>query len=187
MLCRDWFRLVLGVSLWSSCASDVHVEPEVAVRASPLELECAAAAADVTSDVFSILSSTDPLDPSRPQAYGSEHCTGFVFEFENPDEEEWRGAWIQASGESSASSDVLGESRCPGRTLEADYWGFQKREWTKLASTSGSGVFEPGATATTGHCRLDGLIEHAGTYEKLRIVARVAQGAETYPMYACVW
>jgi hypothetical protein len=179
--CRrhDWFWLALGAVFMSSCASEVLVSDEVGARASSLELECAAAPAGVTADIVSILSSIEPLDPSQPQAYETERCGGFIFEFDNPDEEALRGAWIQAG----ARSGVLDERECRDRVLDADYWGFKDRAWSKLATSSSSAGFEP----DTQDCRLEALIEHAGTFEKLRIVARVSDGSETYPMYACVW
>jgi hypothetical protein len=114
-------------------------------------------------------------------------CAGFIFEFDNPDEESLRGAWVQASGESTLSSDALGEIRCANRGVEAEYWGFKDREWARLDASSTSATFEAGELAGTGYCHLEALIEHEGTFEKLRIVARVADGADTYPMYACVW
>jgi hypothetical protein len=180
-------RLVLGVSLLSGCAREELDASNVGVWTSALELDCAAVPPDVTGDVSSILSSVEPLDPSQAQVYGSEHCAGVVFELDNPEDEPLRGAWIQASGESNSSSDVLSESQCPDRALEAEYWGFKDREWSKLAFASQTAVFEPGPDSQTGYCGLDAVIEYAGTFEKLRIVARVTQGSDTYPMYACVW
>ena len=180
-------QLALGLLLSSSCAIEERVSHSVGVRASPLELACATAAADALGDVTSILGSIEPLDPSQPQSYGSDECAGFIFEFDNPDVEPLRGAWIQASGESVVNPEALGESLCPERVLEADYWGYKDREWSKLASASTSASFEPGEIAGLGYCRLEGLIEEEGAFEKLRIVAHVTDGAETYPMYACVW
>ena len=180
-------QLVLGVLLSSSCTNEGRVMSTVGVRVSALEHTCATAPADVFGDVTSIPSSVEPLDPAQPQSYGSDSCAGFIFEFDNTDAEALRGAWIQASGESSASEDALGESQCPGRVLEADYWGYQAREWSLLASSSTTASFEPGELAGTGYCRLEAVIEHAGAFEKLRIVARVTKGSDSYPMYACVW
>jgi hypothetical protein len=180
-------RLVLGVSLLSGCASEELDTNNVGVWSGALELECASVPGDVSGDVSAILSSVEPLDPSQPQAYGSKHCAGVIFELDNPEAEPLRGAWVQASGESTSSSDVLSESQCPGRALEAEYWGFKDREWSKLAFASNTAVFEPGPDSQTGYCGLDAVIEYPGTFEKLRIVARVTQGSDTYPMYACVW
>ncbi|HET6339680.1 MAG TPA: hypothetical protein VFG30_41000 [Polyangiales bacterium] len=181
------FRLVLGVSLLSGCAAGELDTSNVGVWSGALELECAAVPANVTGDVISILSSVEPVDPSQPQAYGSEHCAGVIFEFDNPEDEPLRGAWVQASGESMSSSDVFSESRCPERALEAEYWGYKDREWSLLAFASNTAGFEPGPDSQTGYCGLDALIESPGTFEKLRIVARVTQGSDTYPMYACLW
>jgi hypothetical protein len=178
---------VLGLLLGSSCASEQLVPSEVEVRASPLELGCAAVPADVFGDVTSVLASIEPLDPSQPQPYGSDACAGFVFEFDNPDEEPLRGAWVQASAWSGAGSTALSESQCSGRTVEADYWGYKDREWSKLTSASETARYERDESSATGYCRLEALIEHAGAFEKLRISARVSDGVETYPMYACVW
>jgi hypothetical protein len=180
-------RLVLGVSLLSGCAGEELDTNNLKVSTGALELECASVAADLIGDVSSILSSVDPLDPSQLQVYGSEHCTGVIFEFDNPEAEPLLGAWIQASGTSTSSSDVLSESQCPARALEAEYWGFKDREWSKLAFAANTAAFEPGPDSQTGYCGLDALIEYPGTFEKLRIVARVTQGSDTYPMYACVW
>lgn len=179
------FCLVLGVLVSQGCATELA--REVGASSAALELECESAPAHAVGDVVSILSSIEPLDASQPQDYGSNDCAGVVFEFDNPDGEPLRGAWIQASGESSDDTDVLSESRCPERVLEADYWGYKKRKWSKLASASVSASFERGRTSESGYCRLDALIEHPGTFEKLRIAARVTQRSETYPMYACVW
>jgi hypothetical protein len=172
--------------LLAGCASE-HVISDVGGWTGALELECGSVSADVSGDVTSILSSIEPLDPSQPQAYGSDRCLGVIFEFDNPDEEPLRGAWIQASGVPNSSSDVLRESLCPDRALEADFWGYKDREWSKLESLSQSGIFEAGPAFESGYCRLDALIDHPGTFEKLRIVARVTHGSQTYPMYACVW
>lgn len=170
-----------------SCGSEALVAPEVGVRKSSLELDCATVPADATGDVISILPSIEPLDPSSPQTYGSERCAGVVFEFDNPDGEALRGAWIQAGGESSSSADVLSESRCPTRVLEADYWGSEGETWSRLASTASFGSFDLGLPESAGYCRLEGLIERAGAFEKLRVIARVSQGSQTYPMHASVW
>lgn len=175
-------RLALGVLLCSSCASDEVATRVVELRASPLEVACATGPADVLGDVTSILAASDPLDPLQAQAYGSESCAGYVFEFDNPDEEPLRGAWIQAGSESA-----LNEAQCSRRSVEADYWGFKDKEWTRLASAFAVATFEPNGSSDTGACRLEALIENAGTFEKLRISARVTDGSETYPMYACVW
>lgn len=149
-----------------------------------LEEGCASAPADVTGDVFAILASTDPLDPSQPQSYGNAGCSGVVFEFDNPEGEPLRGAWVQASGSSHDASDALSEARCPDRALEAEYWGFQDNEWLKLTAAGESATFNADSEA---RCALDVLMLHEGTFEKLRVVARVTQEDETYPMHACVW
>ena len=188
--CRHSARcipLALGLLVSSSCAIEEQVSNSIGLRVSPLELACATAPADVLGDFTSILSSIELVDPSQPQPYGSDECAGFIFEFDNPDVESLRGAWIQASGEAAVNPEVLGESRCPERALEADYWGFKDREWSQLAAVSTTASFEPGEIDGLGYCRLEGLIEDEGAFEKLRIVARVTDGAETYPMYACLW
>lgn len=179
--------LALGLLWSSSCAIEEPISNSIGVRVNPLELACATAPADVLGDHTSILSSVEPLDPSQPQPYGSNDCAGFIFEFDNPDVESLRGAWIQASGESVVNPEALGESGCPERALEADYWGYKDREWSQLAAVSTIAGFEPGEVDGLGYCRLEGLIEAEGAFEKLRIVARVTDGVETYPMYACVW
>lgn len=180
------FLITLGILSSWSCASE-EAGREIALRSSPLELSCATALPDLATDVTSIPSSIEPFDPSRSQAYGSSECSGFIFEFDNPDGEALHGLWIQASGESSASSDALGESQCPERELEVDSWGYEKREWSKLASSSARASFEVGGTAGTGYCRLEALIDQPGAFERYRVVARVTDGSETYPMIACLW
>ncbi|HEV7803731.1 MAG TPA: hypothetical protein VGP15_21845 [Burkholderiales bacterium] len=175
--------IIVGALLLSACASTAHDPDRVALRSGALELDCAAAAADMTGDVTAVLSSVAAFDASQPQAYGSENCGGFVFELDNAEEEPLHGAWVQASGKSSSSADLLSESHCSERLLETDYWGWKDREWVKLASASGAASFDP----STSNCDLETLIESPGTFEKLRIVARVTQGSHTYPMHACVW
>ena len=156
-------------------------ELEVTKLSRALEEGCADAPADVAGDVLAVLSSTDPLDPAEPQQYGNDACGGVVFEFDNPDEEPLHGAWVQASGATRDESDALSESRCPERTLQADYWGFKDRTWTKLMAAEETAVF------SGEDCKLDALLLQEGTFEKLRIVARVTQESQTYPMHACVW
>jgi hypothetical protein len=180
-------QLLWFVLLMPACGSDGKVVDDVAARARSLELECGSAPADFVGDFLSIPASIEPLDPARPQAYGSAGCAAFVFEFDNPEQEPLRGAWVQAGGESKADGDVLSEGECPSRTLEVDYWGYQDREWSILASARMSGRFESGEQAGTGYCKLDALIDLPNALEKLRVVARVAQESETYPMYACLW
>jgi hypothetical protein len=180
----EWSVLVLVSCLASvGCAAEATTHTDVKVLRQSLEDGCADARADLVGDVVSVLSSTDPLDPAEPQVYGSAACGGVVFEFANPDEEPLHGAWVQASGTSRSASDALSESRCPGRELQADYWGYKDKEWMKLAAAEASATFE----ADAQYCNLDALIMQEGTFEKLRIVARVTQGSETYPMHACVW
>jgi hypothetical protein len=185
--CARWIQLVWFVSLIPACGSGGAVIDGVAARRRPLELECGSAPADFEGDFLSIASSTEPLDPARPQAYGSADCAAFVFEFDNPEQEQLRGAWVQAGGESNVDGDALSEGECPSRTLEVDYWGYQDREWSILASARLSGSFESGEEVGTGYCKLDALIDYPNTLEKLRVVARVADGSESYPMYACLW
>lgn len=180
------FRLTLVILSSSSCASE-EAAREIAARGEPLELACADTPPHVSGDSLAILSSIDPFDPSRPQVYGSDACGGFVFEFDNAFGEAFRGAWVHASGQSNASSDMFGESQCPERRLEVDYWGYEKRKWSKRASSSTSGSFEPGAIAGEGHCRIEAVFDEPSTLEKYRIVARVTDGSETYPMLACLW
>jgi len=177
-----WFALLLP-----ACGHGDQVVDGLELRASPLDLECGSAPADFAGDFLEIPASIEPLDPSRPQAYGSAECAAFVFEFDNPEKEQLRGAWVQAGGESSVDGDALSASECPRRTLEADYWGYQDRAWSILASARVSGSFESGGQLRTGYCKLDALIDHPNALEKLRIVARVVQGSDTYPMYACLW
>jgi hypothetical protein len=179
--------LVLGGLLLPACA-EVEVtaaDPGLSLRA--LERTCADAPADVTGDVTAILGSIEPLDPSLAQNYGSALCTGFIFELDNPDAEPLHGAWVQAGGASLSDEDVLSESQCPGRALEAAYWGYANDEWMELAASSQVGRYDAGERPGTGHCKLEALLDHAETFEKLRIVARVSQEGETYPMYATLW
>jgi hypothetical protein len=180
-------QLALGVLFWSSCRSDELVRSEVEVRVSPLQVACATVPADVVGDVTSILASSEPVDPIRPEPYGSEQCAGVIFEFDNPDEESLHGAWIQASAGAGVIAHALSESECADRTVEADYWGYKDREWSRLGSATEAARFEPEEHSETGYCRLEALIEQAGSFEKLRIAARVTDGTDTYPMYACVW
>lgn len=175
--------IAIAAPLLPACTSAPGETHGLALRTGALELDCAAATANRTGDVTDVLSSVDAFDASQPQAYGSETCTGFVFELENSDEEPLLGAWVQASGQSSSSGDALSESRCAERVLETDYWGWKDRTWTKLTSAQQTASFDPAAD----NCDLETLIEYPGTFERLRIVARVTQGADTYPMHACVW
>jgi hypothetical protein len=169
------------------CAAEVSAPGEVAKLSRALEDGCADASADVAGDVLAVLSSIEPLDPAEPQAYGSEACGGVVFELDNPDEEPLHGAWVQASGVSLSESDALGESRCSERVLQADYWGYKDRMWMKLAAAEENAVFVADEELGGGNCKLDALLLHEGTFEKLRIVARVEQDSQTYPMHAVVW
>lgn len=180
---------VLGLMFACGCARQESAGPAIAALDRSLEEACASEPADVAGDVLAILSSTEPLDPAEPQVYGNAACAGVIFEFDNPDGEPLHGAWIQASGESRTDADVLSEAHCPERALQADYWGYKDKAWTKLASAAESASFVPSAEAAAegGYCHLDGLIMHEGAFEKLRIVARVTQDAQTYPMHACVW
>lgn len=189
---------MLSMSVWSigslsamciasaGCAAEASAT-EVAALRQALEESCADAPGAVTGDVLAILSSIDPLDPAEPQRYGNAACGGVVFEFDNPDEEPLHGAWVQASGLSRGDSDALSESRCPERTLQADYWGFKDNTWTKLAAADLSAEFVPDAERGGAYCDLDALMLQEGSFEKLRVVARVAQASQTYPMRACVW
>jgi hypothetical protein len=185
--CARSISVVWLALLVLACESGGSVVDGVAARVRPLELGCGAAPPDFVGDFLAIPASIEPLDPARPQAYGSAECAAFVFEFDNPEKEQLRGAWVQAGGESKVDGDALSEGECSSRTLEVDYWGFQDREWSILASASMSGSFESGAQVTAGYCKLDALIDHPNTLEKLRVVARVARESETYPMYACLW
>jgi len=169
------------------CTGDAALQKEAAALRRSLEDGCAEAPADVVGDVLAVLSSTDPLDPAEPQAYGSAACGGVVFEFANPDEEPLRGAWVQAGGLSSSAADALGQERCLNRELQADYWGYKDKEWTKLSAAVASATFESESQLGPAYCSLDALMLQEGTFEKLRIVARVSQESETYPMHACVW
>jgi len=175
--------VLVMASLGAACTAEVAAQREVAALTHSLEEACADAPADVAGDVLAILSSIEPLDPLEPQRYGSAACSGMVFEFDNPDEEPLHGAWVQASGQPRSDADALGELRCPDRTLQADYWGYKDKVWTKLAAAEASAVFVHDAAS----CQLDALILQEGTFEKLRVVARVMQDALTYPMHACVW
>jgi hypothetical protein len=177
-----WFVLLMP-----ACGNGGNIVNGVAARARALDLACGALPADFVGDFLSIPASIEPLDPARPQAYGSDECAAFVFEFDNPEKEQLRGAWVQAGGESRLDEGVLSEDECFGRTLEVDYWGYEDREWSILASARMSGSFESGEQSGTGYCKLDLLFDHPTALEKLRVVARVAQGSETYPMYACLW
>lgn len=170
----------------AGCAAEASAT-EVAALRQALEDSCADAPAAVAGDVLAILSSVDPLDPTQPQLYGDAACGGVVFEFDNPELEPLHGAWVQASGLSRDDSDALSESRCPVRALQADYWGFKEKSWTKLAAADESGDFVADSEQGGAYCDLDALMVQEGTFEKLRIVARVTQDAETYPMLACVW
>jgi hypothetical protein len=178
----------LGIGFASGgCSAEVSTQPEVAALSQSLEDACADAPAAVAGDVLAILSSIEALNPAEPQEYGSVACRGVVFEFENPDEEPLHGAWVQASGPSLTDSDALSERRCPERALQADYWGYKNKEWMKLAAAEESAVFVADAELGAANCELDALMLHEGTFEKLRIVARVTQESQTYPMIACVW
>jgi hypothetical protein len=170
-----------------ACTGDLSTQAKVAALVRELEPACADAPADLVGDVLAIMSSSEPYDAAAPQAYGSAACSGMVFEFANPDEEPLHGAWVQASGTSLTESDVLSESRCPERVLQADYWGYKDKTWTKLGAAEESAVFMPDAESGAATCWLDALLLHEGTFEKLRIVARVTQESLTYPMHACVW
>ena len=169
------------------CAAESSEQGVVGQLRQSLEDACAAASADVTGDVFAILSSTDPLDPAQPQGYGNADCAGVIFEFDNPDEEPLRGAWVQAGGVSQDASDALTEDRCRERSLQADYWGYKDKEWTKLIAAEESATFVAGSELGEAYCDLEALMLHEGTFEKLRVVARVTQQSQTYPMHACVW
>ena len=178
--------LVIAIAT-GGCSGELATPGEVAKLSRALEDGCADAPADVTGDVLSVLSSIEPLDPAAPQDYGSDACGGVVFEFDNTEEEPLHGAWVQASGTAEAESDVLSESRCPERVLQADYWGFKDRAWTKLAAAEETAVFAEATETGGANCQLDALMLQEGTFEKLRIVARVTQQSQTYPMHACVW
>lgn len=178
----------LGMAtVFGACTAEVSAPAKVAALTRSLEDACADVPADLVGDVLAIMSSTEPLDPAEPQAYGGTSCGGFVFEFLNPDEEPLHGAWVQASGQSRSASDALSESRCAARVLQADYWGYKDKAWTKLAAAEASADTVPNADQGGGSCALDALMLHEGSFEKLRIVARVTQDAQTYPMHACLW
>jgi hypothetical protein len=179
--------LVLGAQLLPACAAVELTEGEPGLSVRALELTCMDAPADVTGDVTAILGSIEPLDPSLPQTYGSPLCTGFIFELDNAEGEALHGAWVQAGGASVSDGDVLSESQCAARTLEADYWGYANDEWMELAASSQFGRFDAGELPDTGHCKLEALLDRAERFEKLRIVARVSQAGETYPMFATLW
>jgi hypothetical protein len=179
--------LVLGGLLLPACSEVVVTEDAPGLSVHALERTCADAPADTTGDVMAILGSVEPLDPSLPQTYGSPLCTGFIFELDNAEGEPLHGAWVQAGGASRSDEDVLSESHCSGRALEAEYWGYADREWFELAASSRVGRFAAGELPGTGDCKLEALLEHGETFEKLRIVARVSHAGETYPMYATLW
>ena len=179
---------VLAIGFVSGgCTAETSEQAEVAKLSQALEDACADAPADVAGDVLAVLPSIAPLDPAEPQEYGNVACGGVVFEFDNPDQEPLHGAWVQASGSSGEDSDALSESRCPERALQADYWGYKDRTWTKLAAAEESGVFESDSELGSESCKLDALLLREGTFEKLRVVARITQDSQTYPMHACVW
>lgn len=188
-----WVGICLAAGCWLGvgCLVDAPSGSEVSVLRSALEETCVEAPADFAGDVLAIFSSVEPLDPSAPQRYGNAACGGVVFEFDNPDEEPLHGAWVQASGapRTARESDPLGEARCGERTLRADYWGYIKKDktWTRLTAAEASAVFIAESDSGSAYCSLDALLSAEGTYAKLRVVARVAQGSETYPMHALVW
>lgn len=171
----------------AGCGAEVSERAEVGKLSRSLEDGCAEVVADVTGDFLAVLSSTEALDPAVPQAYGSDACGGVVFEFDNPEEEPLHGAWVQASGVSLEEGDVLSEGRCPERVLQADYWGYKDRTWTKLAAAEEGASFAADPELGGGNCELDALMLQEGAFERLRIVARVTQESQTYPMHACVW
>jgi hypothetical protein len=171
----------------AGCAAESPVQSVAAELRQSLEDECAESLPDVTGDVLAILSSTEPLNPAEPQVYGNAGCRGVIFEFDNHEEVPLHGAWVQASGLSQEDSDALGESRCVGRELQAEYWGYKDKQWTKLAAAEESAVFVADSEVGPAYCDLDALVLHEGAFEKLRIVARVTQESQTYPMHACVW
>ena len=179
--------LAVCVAAAPGCAAESSAQVAVGELRQSLEDACAEASADVTGDVFAILSSTEPLDPAQPQGYGNAACGGVIFEFDNPDEEPLRGAWVQASGLSHEASDALSESRCRDRRLQADYWGYKDKEWTKLTAAEESAAFVADSELGEAYCDVDALMLHDGAFEKLRVVARVTQESQTYPMHACVW
>jgi len=180
----SWLAMYFATS---GCAAESSPQVAVGELRQSLEDACAEASADVTGDVFAILASTDPLDPAQPQDYGSAACSGIIFELDNPEEEPLRGAWVQASGLSHDASDALSESRCGDRGLHADYWGYKDKEWNRLTVAEESAAFVADSELGEAYCHLDALMLHEGSFEKLRIVARVTQQSQTYPMHACVW
>jgi hypothetical protein len=188
-----WVEICLFAGCWlgAGCLADAPSGSGVSVVRSALEETCVDAPADFAGDVLAIFSSVEPLDPGAPQRYGNAACGGVVFEFDNPDEEPLHGAWVQASGapRTAGESDPLGEARCAERSLQADYWGYIKKDktWTKLTAAEASAVFIAESEGGSAYCSLDALLSAEGTYAKLRVVARVAQGSETYPMHALVW
>jgi hypothetical protein len=177
---------LLALSFASDGCAD-STQTAVAELRQSLEDSCADAPVDVAGDVLAILSSIEPLDPAEPQAYGSVACGSVVFEFDNPEDEPLHGAWVQAGGPSLTDSDVLSETRCPGRALQADYWGYRDKTWTKLAAAEESAAFVADSELGSAYCKLDALLVQEGTFEKLRIAARVTQDSQTYPMHACLW
>ena len=170
------------------CGVDAtHNATEVAVLHRALEDGCADAPADAYGDFLAIMSSTEQLDLAEPQAYGSSGCSGFIFEFDNRDQEPLHGAWVQASGRSQDDADTFSADRCAARELQADYWGYHDKEWTRLASVESTALFSSGSEPGSASCALDALMLEDGNFEKLRIVAHVTDGAETFPMIACLW
>ena len=182
-----WCALLLSVCVSSSCGGDVLVPRDVEVLGNALEHGCAELPADATGDFLAFLSSIEPFDASRPQPYGSERCTGFIFEFDNSEGEALNGAWVVASGQSIVGSDAIGEAECSERALEADLWGFMKKEWQKLASARSTGSIGPGQSEGTRLCELHAQIDHPGAFQRLRVVARVTHRELTYPMHAILW
>jgi hypothetical protein len=175
------------LALWSVSDGCAAAPADVAALRQSLDDACADAPASVAGDVLAILSSIDPLDAAEPQTYEPGACGGVVFEFDNPEEEPLHGAWVQASGASRAELDALSKSRCSQRVLQADYWGFKDKEWTKLAAADEAARSITDSAMGADYCQLDALMLHEGTFEKLRVVARVTQDSQTYPMHACVW
>lgn len=179
--------LTVAACLLGGCAAEPGQPAPIAAIASPLAFSCAEATVDLAGDFLDILSSTEPLDPRQPQAYGSELCSGFVFEFTNPDDEPLHGAYVHAGGASSRDGDELSQAECSNRRLEADFWGFSDRRWSRLATASAPGRFEPGTLPDTGYCKLEAQLDHSGSYETLRVIAAVTQDGRHYPMLALLW